>query len=105
MALLRMWYNSDDRRYRILSKWHDMKLWTALTGELEELEVTVFRKFIARLMSLQKQLDSFYHEDLYLSHRLLTAIDIPHIQAALRARLPRNNQQDTNRLSIASRYS
>lgn len=100
MYLLRTWYSSDDRSSRILAKLHQMKLSTALTHEQDESEVTVFPKCISSLMSLQTQLNSLYHDDRYLRDRLLTAIDIPYIQAALQDRLPRNRQQSIYPIAI-----
>ena len=66
------WANSDDRRARILSKWQSMTLLEAMADEPKESEVTVFRKFVAKLMSLQNQLDTTYHTDQFLRDRLLT---------------------------------
>lgn len=51
-------------------------------------------------MSLQNQLDPSYHTDQFLRDILLTAVDIPHIQASLRDRLPRASQQAIIRMAI-----
>lgn len=80
MELLRNWYNSDDRKARVLTKWQGMKLSEALSQKPEESEVAVFRTFVAELMSMQNQLDKSYHQDQFLRDRLLTAVDIPSIQ-------------------------
>ena len=100
MCMLRKWYNSDDRKARILTKWQSMKLSEAMNEDPGESEATVFRKFTAALMSLQNQLDVTYHEDKFLRDRLLTAVDIPSIQSSLRDRLPRTSQQAINRVAI-----
>ena len=92
MSMLRKWYNSDDRKARILARWQSMKLSDAMNEEPDESEVTIFRKFTASLMSLQNQLDDSYHDDQFLRDRLLTAVDIPSIQSSLRDRLPRTSQ-------------
>lgn len=83
MGLLREWYNSDDQKSRILSKWKSMTLTDALCEEPEKSEAEVFRKFVAKLMTLQNQLDTIYHTDQYLHDRLMTAINIPSIQSAI----------------------
>lgn len=66
-------------------------------------EVEVFRKFTAKLMSLQKQVDPSYHSDQYLRDRLLSDVDIPEIRIALRDRIPRTSAQAIN--CIANRLS
>lgn len=50
-------------------------------------EADVFREFVAKLMSLQKQWDSEYHEGKYLRDRFMTATDILYIQVVLRDRM------------------
>ena len=99
MKTLREWYNSDDKKSRILSKWQSMTLSKAMSNAPEESEVTVFRQFVSKLMSLQHQLDPTYHSDNFLRDRLLTAVDIPAIQATLRDRMPRTSQQAVNRVA------
>lgn len=96
---LRSWYNSDDRKARILTKWQSMLLTEAMAEEPDESEVTIFRKFVAKLTSLQNQLDPTYQTDQFLRDRLLTAVDIPSIQSTLRDRLPRTSQQTINRVA------
>ena len=100
ISMLRKWYNSDDRKARILTKWQSMKLSEAMNEDPKESEATVFRNFTASLMSLQNQLDDTYHDDKFLRDRLLTAVDIPSIQSSLRDRLPRTSQQAINRVAI-----
>lgn len=99
MNLLRKWYNSEDKKARILSKWQGMSLTKAMTDEPEESEVEIFRKFVAKMISLQKQLDDVYHADHFLRDRLLTAVDIPKIQLTLRDRMPRNSQNAIQRVA------
>lgn len=77
IELLRNWYNGDDKKTRILSKWQDMRLSRAISQNPDASEVTIFRKFVADLMSLQKQLDKTYHADKFPRDRLLTAVYIP----------------------------
>lgn len=66
----------------------------------EASELSGFRKFVACLMSLQKQLHSNYHNDEFLRDRLqTTAVDIPAIQVTLRDRIPHTSQQADNMIS------
>ena len=64
--LLREWYNSDDKKARILTKWQTMTLSEAMADEPKSSDVSVFRKFVAKLVSFQKQLDEIYHTDTFL---------------------------------------
>lgn len=62
-------------------------------------EVVVLRKFVARFMSLQKELSENYHSDENLRDRFLTAVYIPTIQRILRDRTPPTIQQAVNRIA------
>lgn len=61
-------------------------------------EVDHFRKFTAKLMSVQKPLDSSYNYDQYLRDRLLSAVVIPKIRTALRDLIPRKSVQAIERV-------
>lgn len=61
-------------------------------------EVTVFRKFVAKLMTLQN-LDCTYHTNQFFLDHLMTAIDILHIKSTLRDRMPRTSQQAVDRIA------
>lgn len=63
----------------------------------------VFRKFVAKLMTLQNQLDSTIHTVQLLRNSLVTSLDIPPIQVPLRDRLPLPSKQAVN--SIANQIS
>lgn len=71
-----------------------------MNAKQNEFEVTVFHIFTAKLILLQQQLDKSYHSDTFLRDSLLTAVDIPAIQARLRDRFPRSSQQAINRVAI-----
>lgn len=43
IAILRRWYNSDDRKARILVKWQELRLSKAMAKAPTESEVAVFR--------------------------------------------------------------
>lgn len=59
--------------------------------------------FVAKLMSLRKQLDTGYHEDKFLTYRPMTVVEVPSIQVALRNLMPRIAKQLASR--IANRLS
>lgn len=96
--LLREWYNSDEKRARIITIWQRMTLSEELAKAPDSTETCVFRKFVARLVSLQKQLNSNYQGDEFLRDRILQATDIPSIQTTLRDRIPETSQQAVNRI-------
>lgn len=76
-----------------------MTLLKAMSDSPEELEVCVFRRFVAVLTSLQKQLDITYHDEKFLRDRLLTAVDIASIQTTLRDRMTMNSRDAVNRVA------
>lgn len=96
---LRDWYNWSGKHTRILIKWQLMTLSKSMTESPTQSEEEVFRNFVAKIMSLQMQLNSKYHMYTFLRDRLLTAVDISAIQIALRDRLSRTSNQDVNRLA------
>lgn len=97
--MLRKWYHSSEQRARILTEWQQLRLSEEMAKQPEESEVSVFRNFVARLVTLQKQLDRKYQGDGYLVDRLLSAVDIPSIQASLKDRMPRKAQTAIHRIS------
>lgn len=99
MGALRAWYNSDEKKARTLTKWQTMTLSEAFEADPESSEAAVFRTFVAKLTSLQKQLDTPYHTDNFLRDRLLTAVDLPAIQSTLRDRMPQTSQMAVNRVA------
>lgn len=103
VKMLGKWYNSSDKKSRILTAWQRETLSKELNKHPKDAEVDVFRRFVSKLTSLQQKLDTRYHGDHYLRDRLLTAVDIPEIQGALRDRLPHSSQQAINR--VASKLS
>lgn len=91
--LLRRRFNSSDKRSRILITWQCLRLTEEFARNPNESQTQVFLDFTAKLMQLQKQLDTPYHADRYLRDKLLTAVDVPHIQTSLRDRIPRTSEQ------------
>lgn len=63
-----------------------------MAHRLDDSEVAIFRSFVAKLMSLQKQLDELCRGYHYLQDRLFTAEDIPEIRDSLLDRIPRSSQ-------------
>lgn len=51
------WYRSDVKRPYYSRSGKKMKLWKALDNEQAESEVTVFRKFVPKMMIIQNQPD------------------------------------------------
>lgn len=76
-----------------------MALTSSIIENHSDRKVQVFRKFFAKLMSLQKQLAPPYHTDSFLGDRLITAIGIPDIQTTLRDRMLRTSNQAFSRIS------
>lgn len=65
----------------------------------EESEASLLRKFVARLVMFQIQLDYKYKGDGFLIDQLLTAVDIPIIQIALKDRITRKPQHAVHLIS------
>lgn len=99
IAKLKRWYSSAEKKFRILPAWQGMTLSNAMSAALSQYKTGVFRTFVAKLVSLQTQLDTSYQSDLLLQDRLLTATDVPAIQSTLRDRMPCTSQQAVNRIS------
>lgn len=60
------------------------------------LKVAVLSTFVAKLMAMQLQLDPQYQSATFLRDRLITAVDIPLLQTALRDRFIRKSKQAVN---------
>lgn len=93
---MREWYNIEDRKSRILTKWQSINFSEAMDDEPTETEVTMFRRFLAKLMTLQNRLGSTYHTDQLIKDRQMKAIDIPQIKSTLCDHMPRTSQQAVN---------
>lgn len=61
-----------------------------MTEDLDASDVEVFRKFVTKLMFLQKKTFQRYQEDKFVRGRLITDMDIESIQDVLRDRMPRS---------------
>lgn len=89
----------SDKGVWILDKFLSLRLKEEFSTISDAYEVKVFRKFVSKIMSFQKQFDYSYHNDKFLWDRLTTAVDIPSIQLALRGWIPRRAQQLANRIA------
>lgn len=56
-TLLRNWYLSAEQRARVLAQWQNLRLSKEMAKRPDDSEVSVFRSFVAKLVTLQKQLD------------------------------------------------
>lgn len=96
---LKRWYNSEDKRSRILTAWQRLSLSEDMSLSPDSREVSTFRKFVARLRSLEKKLNPNYHSDENLVERLFYAVEIPVFQRTLRDSIPRTSQRTVNRIA------
>lgn len=60
---LKRWYNSNDRKARMITIWHTVTKSKAMEEYPNGSEVSVFRKFPAKFSSIRNQLDKAYHID------------------------------------------
>lgn len=73
----RKWYKTEDRKERVLSKSKSMKLTYSMEKEQDESKASVFRRFGAKLMPLQRKLeDRTSQDDTLQRDSLRTTIDI-----------------------------
>lgn len=75
-----------------------MRLTEELSENTDASVVEVFWEFVATLMSLLKQVDMSYHDDNFLRDRLITAVNMPSIQAAFQNPILRTGQQPAHRI-------
>lgn len=102
-TLLGSWYNSSEKQTRLLRDWQGMRLTSDMEKDPSASEITVYRTFVAKLMSTQQQLEAVYHGDRHLRDQLIASIDIPKVQDTLKDRVPRTAHQLVNR--VANRLS
>lgn len=99
MELLLTWYNSSDKQWRLLADRQGMCLIHAMYEKPDEGEITVFRAFVFKIMSLQHQFHPDYHTDRQLMDRLLNYIDLQHIKSSLCNRIHGMSQKLINRVA------
>lgn len=97
--VLRIRYNSSDKRSLKLAKWQGMRVSDEMSKNPERSQMEVFVDSIDDLGSLQKQLDTIYHGDRYFRDQILHAVYLPAIQIALRDRVPHTSEQAINRVA------
>lgn len=54
VALIKKWYNSKEKQTRLLRDWQGMRLSTAMYADPSTSEMGLYRSFIAKMMSTQK---------------------------------------------------
>lgn len=79
VSFLRQRCKNSEKRARTLKKWQSLRLTEELMNNPNDSKVGVSRKFDARLLSLQKQLDRSCHNDKLLRDYLMTAVEFPPI--------------------------
>lgn len=62
-------------------------------------DAEIFRTFLARFMSLQKQLNPNYNIDEILRDLLLSSVELPAVEVTIRDRTSKTNQQPLNRIA------
>lgn len=92
-------YNNTVNRARNLTKWWSPQLAEKVSNNPDTSEVEILRRFVARLMSLQKQLTRVITTTKFLRDPLMTAVDIPSVQVVLRDRIICTTQQLANRIA------
>ena len=101
--VFRLKYISEERQQRILQLWQKPSLCQAMRQQPEKSELQVFREFCDNLSSIQRQLHSSYHNDLFLRDQLMVAADIEDIQRLLMDKIPNSSHEAMQR--IAARLS
>lgn len=99
----RLKYVSEEKQQRILQLWQKPSLCEAMRQQPEKSELQVFREFCDNLSSLQRQLHSSYHNDLFLRDQLMVAADIEDIKRLLMDKIPNSSHEAMQR--IAARLS
>lgn len=61
LLALRRWYSLYEKRIRIITSGKTMTLSRSMSDRPKSSELSVFRTFVAKLMSLQKQMDSQFY--------------------------------------------
>lgn len=80
-----------------------MVLTKVIADKPVESQLIIFTNFVSRLMGPQHRFINDYHNDLYHRDRVMTAVDIPETEQALRDHTPETSHQLVNR--VANRLS
>lgn len=95
----RAWYTSEEQRYRLLQIWQKPSLSQAMEQQPEKSEVAVFTELADKLIKIQHQLHSSYHEDRFLRDQLLVAADLSHLRTSLVDKIPKTAQEAMQRIA------
>lgn len=68
---LRKFYTSNEKRTGLLTAWQSITFSKSMAESPDLLEVAVFRSFVAKLMTQQRQLYPQYHSDMFFRDRLI----------------------------------
>lgn len=88
----------------ILTKWQGMRLSEEMAKKPDESEISVFRTFIEKIVTLQKQLDSRYQGDGFLIDQLLSSIGISEIQDSVKDIIPLKSSNYICRIANRLKY-
>ena len=94
----RAWYTSEEQKKRLLNIWQTPSLTRELQASPEKSELEVFQELADRLVRVQNQLHSDYHEDRFLRDQLIRAADIAHLQHSLNDKVPNTAQEAMHRI-------
>lgn len=100
---LREWFTSEEQRNRLLRIWQRASLSESMRLEPEksESEVEVFHDISHNLSRIQHQLDEHYHKDSFLRDQLVMAAQLPHLERALRERVPKTAHEAMHRIAAS----
>lgn len=95
---MRKWYLIHEQHALVLDEWQNKRFSEVLVRKSDNSAQESFRYFVTRLSTLQIQLDEGYQWEKYMVNRLLTAIDFPDIQAAIKEIIARKGQHAKPRI-------
>lgn len=98
VKILKGFYNCEEKKVRILTKWKRMTFTEEMTEYIEESEISLFQRFVAKPTSLPKDIDLTYHAYNYLREWLLTVVEFENIKTTLRDRMPKTSHDVVNRV-------
>ena len=73
-------YITAEQMNRVLTAWQTTRISKEMSENPDKSELEVFRKMVAKLSKLQRQLDSAYQGDLFLRDQIVVATDMPRVQ-------------------------
>ena len=95
----RIWYTSEEQKYRLLQVWQRPSLEKAMANDPDKSQMEVFRHVSDELIKTQLQLHEDYRKDRFLRDQLLIAADIPRLRRSLIERIPSTAQEAMQRIA------